>query len=113
MQTTALSLLSHTAGGERETERQRETKFSAVFSCKGTNPLIVALVVKNPPGSTGDGKESACNAGETQVRSLGREDPLEKGMATHSTVLAWKIPWAEESGWLQSKGLQRVGHDSD
>ena len=48
---------------------------------------------------------------ETQVRSLGREDPLEKGMATHSSTLAWKIPWTEEPGGLQSKGSQRVGHD--
>ena len=44
------------------------------------------------------------------VPSLGREDPLEKGMVTYSSILAWKIPWAEESGGLQSKGLQRAGH---
>ena len=48
---------------------------------------------------------------ETQVRSLGREDPLEKGMATHSSTLAWKIPWTEKPGGLQSMGSQRVGHD--
>ena len=48
---------------------------------------------------------------ETRVRSLGQEDPLEKGMATHSSMLAWRIPWAEESGGLQSTGSQRVGHD--
>ena len=48
---------------------------------------------------------------ETQVRSLGQEDLLEKEMATHSSVLAWKIPWTEESGRLQSMGLQEVGHD--
>ena len=48
---------------------------------------------------------------ETQVRSLGREDPLEKEMATHSSILAWKIPWTEEPGWLLSMGSQRVGHD--
>ena len=48
---------------------------------------------------------------ETQVQSLGREDPLEKGMATHSSTLAWRIPWTEEAGGLQSMGLQRVGHD--
>ena len=47
---------------------------------------------------------------ETQVLSLGQEDPLGKGMATHSSVLAWRIPWIEEYGWLQSRGLQRVGH---
>ena len=47
---------------------------------------------------------------ETRVRALGREDPLEKGMATHSSILAWRIPWTEESGGLQSMVLQRVGH---
>ena len=48
---------------------------------------------------------------ETRVRSLGREDPLEKEMATHSSTLAWKIPWTEEPGRLQSMGSQRVGHN--
>ena len=48
---------------------------------------------------------------ETWVRSLGREDPPEKEMATHSSILAWRIPWTEEPGGLQSMGLQRVGHD--
>ena len=48
---------------------------------------------------------------ETWVRSLGREDPLEKEMATHSCILAWRIPWTEEPGGLQSMGSQRVGHD--
>ena len=48
---------------------------------------------------------------ETWVRSLGREDPLEKEMATHSSILAWRIPWMEEPGGLQSKGLHRVGHN--
>ena len=48
---------------------------------------------------------------ETRVRSLGREDPLEKEMATHSSTLAWRIPWREEPGRLQSMGSQRVGHD--
>ena len=48
---------------------------------------------------------------ETQVQSLGWEDLLEKEMATHSSILAWKIPWMEKPGRLQSMGLQRVGHD--
>ena len=48
---------------------------------------------------------------ETWVRSLGWEDPLEKEMATHSSILAWRIPWTEEPGGLQSTGSQRVGHD--
>ena len=48
---------------------------------------------------------------EIQVVSLGQEDPLEKEMATHSSVLAWRIPWTEELGGLQSMGSQRVGHN--
>ena len=53
-------------------------------------------------------EESACNAGD-----LGQEDPLERGMATHSSILAWKIPRTEEPGGLQSMGSQRAGHDSN
>ena len=48
---------------------------------------------------------------ESWVRSLGQEDSLEKGMVTHSSILAWRIPWKEEPGGLQSSGSQRVGHD--
>ena len=48
---------------------------------------------------------------EMQVCSLGREDPFEEGMATHSSVLAWRVPWTKEPGMLQSMGLQRVRHD--
>ena len=59
------------------------------------------LVVKNLPAS----------AQESQIQSLGQEDPLEEEMATHSSILAWRIPWTEESGKLQSIGSQRVGHD--
>ena len=61
---------------------------------------LVAQTVKNLPAMQ-----------ETQVRSLGQEDPLEKGMATHSSILAWIIPWTEEPGGLQSMGSQRVGHN--
>ena len=59
-------------------------------------------VVKNPPAKAEDE--------ETQVQSLGREDPLEREMATHSSILAGKIPWTEEPGRLQCEGLQRVRH---
>ena len=58
-------------------------------------------------------KESICNAGDVEemwVQSLGTEDPLEKEMATHSRILAWRIPWAEESGRLQSTMSQKVRH---
>ena len=57
-----------------------------------------------------EGKASACNAGDL-VRSLGQEDPMEKEMATHSSILTWKTPWTEEPGRLLSMGLQRIGHD--
>ena len=63
-----------------------------------------------PRGS--DSRESACSAdSSTWVQFLGQEDPLEKGLATGSTILAWRIPWTEEPGGLQSRGSQRVGHD--
>ena len=61
------------------------------------------------PGGS-DSKESTCNQ-ETWVQSLGREDPLEKRQATHSSILAWKIPWTEEPGGLQSMGSQTVKRD--
>ena len=61
------------------------------------------------PGDS-DSKESACNAGDLGLIP-GLEDPLEKEMATHFSILAWKIPWTEEPGRLQSMGSQRFGHD--
>ena len=61
---------------------------------------LMAYTVKNPPVVQ-----------ETQVRSLGWEDLLEEGTATHSSILAWRIPWTEEPGELQSMGSQRVRHD--
>ena len=60
----------------------------------------MAQTVKNPPAMR-----------ETWLQSLGWEDPLEEGIAAHSSILAWRIPWAEELGGLQSMGLQRVRHD--
>ena len=68
-----------------------------------TGASQVALVVKNPYANAGDIR--------TWVQSLGWEDPLVKGMATHSRIFAWRIPWTEEPGGLQSMGSQRVGHD--
>ena len=62
------------------------------------------------PGGGSDGNESACSA-ENLGWILGQEDPLEKRMATHSSTFAWRIPWTEEPGRLQSMGSLRVGHD--
>ena len=71
---------------------------SPVFRCKGAS--LVAQMVKCLPAMQ-----------KTQVQSLGWEDPLEKEIETHSSILAWKIPWTEEPGRLQSMGSQRVEHD--
>ena len=61
---------------------------------------LVTQTVKNPPAMQ-----------ETRVQSLGREDPLEKKVATHSSILAWRSPWTQEPGGLEPMGSQRVGHD--
>ena len=65
-----------------------------------TRASLIAQMVKNLPA-----------VWETWVQCLGQKDSLEKGIATHSSILAWEIPWTEESGGLQSMGLKRVGHD--
>ena len=66
----------------------------------------VVLVLKNPPDNAGATLEM-------QVQSLGPEDPLEKGMAVHSSILAWRLSWTEEFDGLQFIGLQRAGHDQN
>ena len=71
--------------------------FLQAINTLGTS--LVAQMVKNLPAMW-----------ETRVRSLGWEDPLEKGLATHSSILAWRVPWTEEPGRLQSMVLQRVRH---
>ena len=92
---------SQRRGGKanKVTAREVETKFFGKRQ-KSIMASQVALVVKNMPAVQ-----------ETQVRSLGWEDSLEKKMATHSSIFAWRIPWTEEPGGLQSMGSQRVGHD--
>ena len=85
------------------TEKQRHYSankglYSQSYSFSSSH--IVAQMVKSLPAVR-----------ETQVRSLDQEDPLEKEMATHSSILVWKIPWMEEPGQLQSEGSQRVGHN--
>ena len=66
---------------------------------KTARASLVPQLIKNPPAKQ-----------ETRVQSLGREDPLEKETAAHSNTLAWRVPWTEEPGRLQSMGSQRVGH---
>ena len=79
---------------------QSRTRLKQLSSSSSSSASLVAQSVKNLPAVQ-----------ETQVRSLGWEDPLEKEMATHSSILAWKISRTEEPGGLQSMGSQRVGHD--
>ena len=91
---------------ERQDARCQWLLFQSIFKVSlwwESDPEIwsyVAQMVKHLPAMR-----------ETWVRSLGWEDPLEKEMATHSSTLAWKIPWMEETGRLQSMGSRRVGHD--
>ena len=79
-----------------------ENSKGIIFKCKyvSNKASLMAQMVKNLPVMW-----------ETWVQSLGQEDPLQKGMAAHSSILAWRIPWSEESVRLQSMGSQRVGHD--
>ena len=84
---------------ETQNEQIHPWSFSVTSHCEGA--YQVALVVKNLPASGGD---------EIQVWSLDWEGPLGEGMATHSWILAWRSPWAEEPGGLESTGSQRLGH---
>ena len=86
------------------TQHARTSVFTAALStvAKTWAPPVV-LVVKNPHASAGDI--------EMQILSPAWEDPREEGVATHSSILTWRIPWTEEPGGLQSIGSQRVGHD--
>ena len=83
------------------TNKSWQTSYNQALSwCTTLCPMLAAQMIKNLPAMQ-----------ESQVPSLGWEDPLEKQMATHSSVPAWKIPWTEESGGLQLTGSQRVRHD--
>jgi len=87
--------LEHTGVGG---DAFQDTAFSIIILIVWT--FLMAQTVKNLSAMQ-----------ETQVRSLGWKDPLEKGIATHSSTLAWRIPWTEDPGRLQSMRLQRVGHN--
>ena len=78
----------------------RTRVITIIYSLLERRQLLLAQMVKNLPAMQ-----------ETCVQSLGREDPLEKEMATHSSILAWRIPWTEEPGGLQFMGSQRVRHN--
>ena len=90
-----------------ENPRDGRAWWAAVYGVTQSRTRLKRL---SSSSSDSDGKESACNVGDP-VRSLGWEDPLEKGMATHSSILVWRIPWTEEPGELQSMGLQKVRQD--
>ena len=87
-------------GVEWETATRNETGYVTETVPLRIKASLVAQTVNNLPAMQ-----------ETQVQSQDQEDPLEKGMATHSGILAWRIAWTEEPGGIQSMGSQRVGHD--
>ena len=90
-------------------------ELSAILILEASSWSMVCFIIwklqqqRGFPGGS-DGKACACNVGDP-VRSLGREDPLEKEMVTHSSTLTWKIPWTEEPDRLQSMASQRVRHN--
>ena len=85
---------------ERDHARTCGIQIAFIYNYLGYSQSKVAQIVKNLPRMQ-----------ETQVHFLGLKDPLQRGMATHSSILAWRIPWTKEPGGLQSTGSQRVGHD--
>ena len=93
------SLVSHSPWGHKESDMTEQLHFHFSLLCKN-RAFLVAQIVKNLPVMQ-----------ETWVWSLGRADPLEKGMAPHCSILAWRIPWTEEPGGLQSIASQRVRYN--
>ena len=92
--------MGYSPWGHRESDmtEQAHTSMFHLFAVSMLTAFLVAKMVKNLPAMQ-----------KTQVQSLGQEDPLEEEMATHSSILAWRVPWTEEPGRLQSKGSPRVG----
>ena len=90
--------MGYSPWGRKESDMTKRLLFTSLHEV--LRGLPGGSMVKNPPAKQ-----------ETWVRSLGKEDSLEKEMAIHSSIFAWKIPWTEELGRLQSIGSQRVGHD--
>ena len=86
-----------------------------MYSLFNKNPIIIKPIIKKPVcyfiPTLGQMVKYLPAMQETQVLSLGQKDPLEKGMATHSSILAWRIPWKEEPRVLESKGSKRVRHN--
>ena len=101
--TNSIRVLPHiTTGPQYKSGHKHNPSCCSNYMYNGKSPILslVAQTVKHLP-----------TMWETRVRSLGQEDPLEKAMATHSSIHAWKIPWTKEPGRLQSMGSQRVRHD--
>ena len=97
--------MRHSLWGREESDTTKVTKHACTYCTQGHT---MQGVPGDPPGGS-DSKQ--CALQESWLRSLGRGDPLEKGMAPQSSFLAWRIPWTEEPGGLQSTALQRVGQD--
>ena len=98
--------------GDEQMKQVLDNELKSIYIHKVTlNVMYCGWIIQGQglPGGS-DGKESACNAGDLgSIPGLGRSPG--EGMATHSSILAWRIPWTEETVWLQSMGLQRVRHN--
>ena len=92
--------MGYSPWGRKESDMTERLHFHFIGGLTDERTSLVAQMVKSPPA-----------VWETWTQPLGWEDPLEEGMAAHSSVLAWRIPWMEEPGGLQSMGSQGVGHD--
>ena len=93
---------------EQKEQQERNGSLKCLWRWRCSPSLAETQGLMAFPGGS-DSKDYSCN--ETRVRSLGQEDPLEEGTATHSIILAWRISWTEEPGRLQSMGSQRVRHN--
>ena len=104
-------LISGVQQSDSVTHTHTHTQFFFIIGYYNVLNIVPCIFTVFPGGPVVKNTPAKQEPQETQVRSLSQEDPLEEGMATHSSILAWRIPWPEEPGGLQSVGLQRVRHD--
>ena len=98
-------------GHRAQLSKAKERPRSHGWEVEDSGETQICLMARLKPRLSGEESARQYRRHETRVRSLGREDPLEEGMATHSRIPAWRIPWTEEPGGLQSMGLQTVGRN--
>ena len=104
-------LISGVQQSDSVTHTHTHTQFFFIIGYYNVLNIVPCIFTVFPGGPVVKNTPAKQEPQETQVRSLSQEDPLEEGMATHSSILAWRIPWPEEPGGPQSMGLQRAGQD--